>query len=435
MRILVLSNEVWNDKINGNNVTSNWFEGMDAEFANIYCSPEEPFNSCCTEYFQITDKMMLKSILRTKAGKIVSLSDNTISAEAEPKKLYAFLKRISGHLLRLIRELIWIFGRYDEKAMKQFIDQFKPDIIFSERMASCKMLRLEKTILKMTKVPMVAFTGDDEYSLRQLKISPFFWINRFMIRKRLEEMVKHYKLYYTLSLEQKEDYEKRFGCRCKILQKCGGFEKEYVKRENNEPIKLIYAGKFYCNRWKALSDIVEALKVINRDKVRMVLEIYTRDKATKKQNAALNDRRNSFIMGGVTQEELKKIYEQADIALHVESLDVKNRLETRLSFSTKIVDCINSGCAIMAYCWQHHSGYTYLEREDAAFCVSSKKELQLMLNRIVNDKSLIQLYAKKAYDCGIRNHRRTDIQKMLLDDFAQIINEQWERAAYESVAN
>ena len=26
MRILVLSNEVWNDKINGNNVTTNWFE-------------------------------------------------------------------------------------------------------------------------------------------------------------------------------------------------------------------------------------------------------------------------------------------------------------------------------------------------------------------------------------------------------------------------
>ena len=47
MRILVLSNEVWNDRINGNNVTSNWFEGMDAEFANIYASPDEPLNNCC----------------------------------------------------------------------------------------------------------------------------------------------------------------------------------------------------------------------------------------------------------------------------------------------------------------------------------------------------------------------------------------------------
>ena len=71
MRILVLSSEVWNDKINGNNVITNWFEGMQAEFANIYASPGEPFNQCCKKYFQITDLMMLKSILSGKnAGKI-----------------------------------------------------------------------------------------------------------------------------------------------------------------------------------------------------------------------------------------------------------------------------------------------------------------------------------------------------------------------------
>ena len=70
MRILVLSNEVWNDKINGNNVTTNWFEGMKAEFANIYASPEAPYNTCCEKYFQITDTMMLNSIIKgLKAGK------------------------------------------------------------------------------------------------------------------------------------------------------------------------------------------------------------------------------------------------------------------------------------------------------------------------------------------------------------------------------
>ena len=51
MKILVLSSEVWNDEINGNNVTSNWFEGMEAEFANIYCEPGVPYNRCCKKYF------------------------------------------------------------------------------------------------------------------------------------------------------------------------------------------------------------------------------------------------------------------------------------------------------------------------------------------------------------------------------------------------
>ena len=66
MKILVLSYEAWNDITNGNNVTSNWFEGMDAEFANIYASPGEPYNQCCQKYYQITDSMMLKSSLVTE---------------------------------------------------------------------------------------------------------------------------------------------------------------------------------------------------------------------------------------------------------------------------------------------------------------------------------------------------------------------------------
>lgn len=44
-----------------------------------------------------------------------------------------------------------------------------------------------------------------------------------MVRKMLRKNVKEYKVYYTLSLEQKKYYEEVFGCQCKLLQKCGDF--------------------------------------------------------------------------------------------------------------------------------------------------------------------------------------------------------------------
>ena len=71
MRLLLITDEVWNDKIHGNNILTNWFEGMDIEIANIYCSPGMPDNQCCQKYFQITDGMMAKSILKRnqKAGR------------------------------------------------------------------------------------------------------------------------------------------------------------------------------------------------------------------------------------------------------------------------------------------------------------------------------------------------------------------------------
>lgn len=425
MRILVLSNEVWNDKINGNNVTSNWFDGMDAEFANIYASPEAPYNTCCNHYFQITDKMMLKSIISHKAGKILEYKGNKseIIAEEEPKQLYGALKRISGSMIRFLREVLWLLGRYDEEGIQKFIDNFNPDIIFSERKATCKMLRLEKTILKLSNAPIVAFTGDDEYSLKVLRISPFFWINRFMTRSWLRSLVTHYNIYYTLSKEQKEMYEKLFNCRMKLLYKTGEFSSPYKSRPIHSPIRMIYAGKFYCNRWKVLAEIASVISEINKERVKIVLEIYTRDTPTRKQKMLLDDKKSSFIMGGVTQEELSLIYKQSDIALHVESCDIKNRLDTRLSFSTKIVDCISSGCAVLAYCWEEHSGYTYLQREEAAICVSSKDTLRKKLIEIVNNPQIIPRYALNAYRCGERNHDREKVQQMLLDDFAGVIQE------------
>ncbi len=427
MRILVLSNEVWNDKINGNNVTTNWFEGMKAEFANIYASPEAPYNNCCDRYFQITDRMMLNSIIKAvKAGKTLGWIETETGvqesiAESEPKKLYRFFKSISGSFLRLVRELLWLLGKYDVAAMKQFVDEFQPDVIFSERMASCKMLRLERIVCSLTDAPIFAFTGDDEYSLKQFSLSPFFWINRFMVRKRLRENVKYYKIYYTLSLEQKEYYERIFGCQCKILQKCGEFDAEYKNHIVHHPIKLIYAGKLYCNRWKVLGKIVDTIRELNKDDLKMVLEIYTKDVLTKKQNRLLNDGRNAIIKGAVTQEELRKIYHQADVALHVESDDLKYRLATRFSFSTKIIDCIFSGCAVMAYCWDQHSGLTYLKREDAGICVSSEQELKSVLHQICCYTGVICTYSHKAYLCGQKNHNRHQMQEMLLKDFEKHI--------------
>ena len=39
MNILLITDEVWNDEVHGNNVLTNWFEGFPANFSNIYYLP------------------------------------------------------------------------------------------------------------------------------------------------------------------------------------------------------------------------------------------------------------------------------------------------------------------------------------------------------------------------------------------------------------
>ena len=139
------------------------------------------------------------------------------------------------------------------------------------------------------------------------------------------------------------------------------------------------------------------------------------------QKKLLNDGKNICIHKAVTTEELQKLYAESDIALHVESFSRKNRLETRLSFSTKIIDCLASGCAVMAIAWEEQTGLKYLKKNDAAVCITSPKEIEGTLRELVENQEKISLYARKAYNLAIANHRREKVQDELYGTFLSLI--------------
>ena len=91
-----------------------------------------------------------------------------------------------------------------------------------------------------------------------------------------------------------------------------------------------------------------------------------------------------------------------------------------MSFSTKIVDCLSSGCAVMAICDEKQGGFVYLKNENAAMCISSRKQLVKTLNEIVNSPEILIEYARRAKECCIRNHDRSKISEMIKSDFEEI---------------
>ena len=69
MKILLITDEEWNDYVYGNGVLTSWFTDFTADFAQIYASPGMPINNICDQYFQITEKDMLMSLFfKGKAG-------------------------------------------------------------------------------------------------------------------------------------------------------------------------------------------------------------------------------------------------------------------------------------------------------------------------------------------------------------------------------
>ena len=424
MKILLLLSESWNDISAPNNNLTNWFSGLsDVEVWTVSGNGALPNNSCCKDYFLISEGAMLKSLYRGgRVGKAYHFEDfpknePVSGAKKSSPKLFA-------ECARLARDIVWRYGRYDKEALGKFIRDLNPDVVFSQRMGSVKMCTIERLVRKYTDAPMVAYTGDDEFSLKQFSLSPIYWIRRLWVRSMLKKNISGYELFYSQSDRQMAEFKRHFNTPTKFLVKCGEFDEAKIHKNVNKTVQLVYAGKLYCNRWKSLAMIARAIGEINGrvGEPRLMLNIYTRDKITKKQNKLLNDGKNSIIHGGVAASALPGIYAAADIALHVESFDLKNRLLTKDSFSTKVMDCMASGCAVMAVCWQGHSAGVYLKSEGGAMVANSYGEILMHLNAVSENPDTVLEFSRRAYECGVKNHKKENVQKMIISDFERVIH-------------
>ena len=194
-----------------------------------------------------------------------------------------------------------------------------------------------------------------------------------------------------------------------------------MKTQYNSPLQLVFTGNIGTNRWKSLAIIAEALEQINQNGVRAQLRIYTATPLTAKMEKALKKGDSSFIMGSVPANEVPKIQEAADILVHVEALDLKNRLAVRQSFSTKLVDYFKAARPILAVGLREVASIDHLIRDDCALTGETVEEVRSALESVLENRGKLDELSKKAYACGKRNHNTVTMHQMLQTDLERIV--------------
>ena len=229
-------------------------------------------------------------------------------------------------------------------------------------------------------------------------------------------------LFYVISNPQKKEYEKIFKRECKLLFKGGKFEGNIdVKKEYNIPLKLVYAGNISSGRWKTLANIGQAISQINGKETKMVLDLYTLTPKTKKMLKALNIENAIKLIPPASNQEIKEALKNADILVHVDSFNLKDKLYWRLSFSTKIVDYLASARCIFAVGPKDVASMDYFIKNDAAIVSTNQEEIYSQLEKIVSSKDILEEYAIKAWKCGKKNHQIKEIQNRIKCDFEEIL--------------
>lgn len=427
IKVLVITYLPWREDNNIGNSYSNIFANTQDkyEFAHIYIRNGMPQNTLAKDYYHISIIKMMKRMFKPNlvVGERMKIEDFSQTEKTQFSSFFKKMKMLRWPVFFLVEELAGLSKSWKTKEFDQFIDDFDPDLIFGTLPDNPLISNLMLYVKNRKNIPLVTYPWDDYYSLHHSNLSPIFWIRKMMQRHYLYKTAQASEFLYVISNLMKDEYELAFKKDCRLMFKGYNFDasKTLEKKKVEYTIQLVYMGNIGAGRWKTLALLASAIRDINVDGPKMMLNIYTLSPTDDKMKAALNIDGTSRLNLPVPNEKKQKVMDGADILLHVEPFKKSEYQFYRASFSTKLVDYFYSAKCILAV-----GGMTastdYLVRNDAAICITDKCSIKESLMKIVDNPQLINEYAKKSWNCGLENHQIDKIQTRMYNDFKSLLS-------------
>lgn len=416
-KVLIITDAAWRDDNNIGNTFSNIFQNWPIEkIASIYARPELPQTKQCNNFFQISEIRLLKSIFskRVNTGMRVSCEGESKLTNKDlktGKKMYDFFIIFRFNVFLIFREFIWLITRWKNKDLEKFISDFDPDIVFSLCKDSVYLNELIRFTNNLTNSKSVLYFVDDVYNNSKFSISPFYHLFKKMTKREINKTMLSTDKVFVISSEMKQEYDVLFNIESEVLTKGVDVSKlpnKYLNDEINVDTdkfkKILYAGNLYAGRWDSL---VKLSTEIERNNLPFCIYIYSAAKLSIKMKKDLTKLDRLIFMGYISPNNLIEKQKSYDALLHVESLKNSKYLESRLSFSTKIVDYLVVPIPLIAVGNSALSSISYLEKHDCAIVINDISKTKHKLLELLSGVSTEKL-ANNARQTLYNNHSSLD---------------------------
>lgn len=414
MKILIVSNYPLSINNSFGNSIFNLFKNIEnVSFANIYLRNETVEYNEHVSYFRITEKQLIRNFFnkRKSAGcKVEDFGPKNDSVITKFGKKYHF------QLLLWVRDFVWSFGNWRCKELTNFINEFKPDLIFQPIYFASHINKVANYVKKITGCKMIGYVTDDVYRTSILSQSLLGVFDTLIKRKEIKRIINNCSKLFVITEEQKKAYDRLFSVNSIVLTKKGDFSKippNHCKRNSKEPIRIVYGGNLGVGRWKTISLFCKALsKNANYNSSNIAIDIYSNTHLSHKQYLALNTA-ISKTHNNIPYSDFRKLLSQSTIVLHCESFSKHEKMLCKYSFSTKLVDYFELSKPIIAIGPKSLASISYLEKHNSAFVIDEKKNIYPILKNIIFDDGFIEVYSKASWNIGKEFHNDDIIDSKL----------------------
>ena len=424
MNIFVYTRSPWDDSNAIGNTLSNWFDGScwkDDDFYSFYMREAKPSNSVCKKYYRVTIKELVKYYFaKEKIGRYF-ISDNTEQRVEEngnemENKLINGLHRHSSQIVYSVMEKLCYHGGWINQRFIDFLKQMNPDIFFATAADNGMLSRMIEVVKKYTKAKIVVYIADDIYG--QYKRYPFY--RKRMLVRNFQRIIENSDYIYGASEVLCDEYGKLFKRTISPLYKGCHFSENTIAKVHN-PVCITYAGNLLYGRDEILSRVADELEKLKKEGLEAQLNIYSGATKTDEIVAKLQREGVSSFRGRRPYDEIKKILSESDIVLHVESFEQSQIDYVHYSFSTKIMDCLQSGSTVLGIGPSGIASIEYLKNVDGAIVIDSESDIGKTMKTILREKEDIPKRAQDTREYALRNHEINQVQNKLRNDFVSLL--------------
>lgn len=401
MKVLVISRNAWDDTNSIGNTLTNFFQNLDGiEVANIYFRGASPKNKVCKEYYRVSETEVLKNWLTPdKIGRhfFQEQKDTSVPVESKEKKLIRVIHRFGLRFAYKLSDTLWYSEKWINGNLKQFVETFSPDLVFSFVKSAPQYYLTIKYLRENFDIPLLTWIADDEYTglhkrnaYREIQNLSYILAESTEVRGCSEEICEY--------------YNSIFGCQATPLYKSCDLVTP-VKDVVGNPIKIVYAGNLLYGRLEIIREISKAIEAYTSERKKEVaFEIYSNTLLSESEKASFEQLHGTVYMGQRDYETIKVQLAKADIVLHAESFDEEQILKTKYSFSTKIIDCLQSGSVLLGIGPKEISSIKYIGRIPGACVIDDLQMLHEHLFDLLDHAESFSQRAKCIREFACKNH-------------------------------
>lgn len=393
---------------------SAYFKGWDRDnIAQLYIHAETPTDGMCANYYRITDKEAIRSIVTRKSGDILNISSSAEQKMSNRTVTCYQRGRRRTPAIYLARNLWWKLSAWKTKKLLNWVDAFSPDAIFFASGDYAFMYRIALALAKYKRIPLFVSCMDDYYLYNKNA-------NRFLgksvhaaFMRQVNKTMNYASAVFCICDSMTFDYDALFHKNCVTLHTPASFSAPLCGKRKR---KISYIGNLGYDRHLQLAAIGRALKKLHGDIDH--IDVYSTENR-QEILACMTEENGILFHGSIPAEEVKEVMAESLALIHTESFDERIRCSVKYSVSTKIADSLMSGTCLLAYGPSEVASIEYLQKNNAAYCITDETSLLDGLSELIENEDLRKEIEANAVALAQKNHhpnKNSELVKSVMEE-------------------